>query len=323
MDTFPQFKSHLIHHEDEKVFNCSIENCDQEFKDIESYLSHRQTIHRIQPISNAQDLSHLSNSNSIFPPNTSLGFVGEGQKTCKTIGNISYETKRRKRQKLVCVECKIKFSSQNSYDKHMRLITHDVKHQIDTSDLAINFDISRTKLKDETRKKVTCNICGKEFKSEFYLKSHKLIHTGDLPFGCDKCSARFNRRDKLKRHALIHEDNKRYQCPFRENGKCKKEFHRLDKLQSHIKTHGNTKQIAQNDYVEKREKLIKCLYCEETFKIEKMRRMHHENIHGITLTIEDLSNTDYHLTNKINSQSNVHKIDSSQQGNIIVYLEPE
>ena len=264
-------------------------------------MSHRQIIHQIQPISNA-----------------SLALVEKGQ---KTIGNISYERKYRKRQKLVCLPCKIKFSSQNSYDKHMRLIKHDDKHQIDTCDFPMK-DIPKTKSKDETRRKVTCNICRKDFKSEFYLKSHKLIHTGDLPFGCDKCSSRFNRRDKLKRHSLIHVDNKRYQCPFRENGKCKKEFYRLDKLQSHIKTHGNTKQISQNKPIERRDKLIKCFYCEETFKIEKMRRIHHESIHGITFTNEGLNNFDPHLTNKINNKSNIYKFDSSQQS-IIVYIEPE
>ena len=289
-DNFPRFNSHLTYHEVEKVFKCSIEDCDQEFKDIESFLSHRQVMHLIQPKSWAQDLSQFSHSNSIVQSKATLGFVGEGQKTCETIENISCERKYRKRQKLVCFQCKIKFPSQNSYDKHMRLISHDFQHQIDTCILAIK-DISKTNLKDKAGKRVTCNICGKEFKSEFYLKSHKLIHTGDLPFGCDKCNARFNRRDKLKRHSLIHGDNKIYPCPFRENGKCKKEFYRLDKLQSHIKTHGNTKQIKQNDQIERSEKLITCFYCEETFKIEKMRRIHHENVHGITHTIEGLNIT--------------------------------
>lgn len=63
--------------------------------------------------------------------------------------------------------------------------------------------------------------CSKEFKSEYSLKLHQLIHTGEKPFDCPLCKTAFNRRDKLKRHMLIHEP-KKYQCPFG----CLKEFSR-------------------------------------------------------------------------------------------------
>lgn len=64
--------------------------------------------------------------------------------------------------------------------------------------------------------------CSKEFKSEYSLKLHQLIHTGEKPYDCPLCQTAFNRRDKLKRHMLIHEP-KKYQCLFG----CLKEFSRL------------------------------------------------------------------------------------------------
>lgn len=67
--------------------------------------------------------------------------------------------------------------------------------------------------------------CSKEFKSEYSLKLHQLIHTGEKPFECHICKTAFNRRDKLKRHMLIHEA-KKLKCPFRSTLGCLREFSR-------------------------------------------------------------------------------------------------
>lgn len=63
--------------------------------------------------------------------------------------------------------------------------------------------------------KFTCEICGKSFKAENYLKVHMVIHSSELPFECERCEAKFNRKDKLTRHMLIHDPVKRFKCPFR------------------------------------------------------------------------------------------------------------
>ena len=60
-----------------------------------------------------------------------------------------------------------------------------------------------------------CPTCGKHFKTEHYVKSHMLIHTGENPFQCEVCQASFNRKDKLKRHMTIHDAVKKYRCPFK------------------------------------------------------------------------------------------------------------
>jgi len=53
-------------------------------------------------------------------------------------------------------------------------------------------------------------------KSEHYLKAHKLIHTGELPFACNLCGKRFNRKDKVSRHMSVHDPVKKFVCPFKD-----------------------------------------------------------------------------------------------------------
>jgi len=114
-----------------------------------------------------------------------------------------------------------------------------------------------------------CDVCGKLLKNDFYLKAHKLIHTGELPFSCTECGARFNRKDKVKRHMLTHNAHKKFKCPFKEHMNCEKEFHRFDKLKLHIMTHGNIKPF-------------KCNICDVGFTRKEHLKVHTNKQHGAT-----------------------------------------
>ncbi|NXJ15180.1 ZN865 protein, partial [Odontophorus gujanensis] len=49
-----------------------------------------------------------------------------------------------------------------------------------------------------------CPLCWKAFKKPSHLQQHRIIHTGEKPFGCAVCSRTFNRRESLTRHAKTH-----------------------------------------------------------------------------------------------------------------------
>jgi hypothetical protein len=353
LETFAQLNSHLSRHSIEKRFKCPDKKCSQLFSDIESYINHTQLTHQIK-LKYACSKCHQS---FVTKSRLSLHEYAHTLKVQEKIveidqidPNIPYVEKGWKKVRLECLKCNTTFTSQKSYDKHMNFVNHDIQcpicHQKFASDVVIRKHLrTHTKRTLANNNSIKCNVCDKSFKSEFYLKSHKLIHTGDLPFGCDKCSAKFNRKDKLKRHSLLHGTGMKYPCPFQENTKCKKVFYRMDKLKSHIQTHGNTKRrkcshcqqmfsnstllrnhiSASHDFSSKK---IKCFECEETFKLEKQRRIHHESKHGIIHYLDGtsvksrlpVSNSD--PLSKIKNSSTLN-IDESQQDNIIIYIEAD
>lgn len=53
-----------------------------------------------------------------------------------------------------------------------------------------------------------CDVCGKHFSTNEYLKCHKRCHMGAKPYKCDVCGKTFGLRASLGQHSNVHAGKK-------------------------------------------------------------------------------------------------------------------
>ena len=80
--------------------------------------------------------------------------------------------------------------------------------------------------------KFKCSECGKCFRDNTELITHKRSHSGEKPFECYVCGKRFTTSSNLVVHNRLHSGEKPYKCFV-----CDKAFTQSGTLSSHIKVH--------------------------------------------------------------------------------------
>ena len=125
------------------------------------------------------------------------------------------------------------------------------------------------KIAKNSREKISplCDICGKVYKSQEGLKSHRHdVHDKLKPFECTICMAKFSRQPHLAEHvANVHEGKKEFKCPETD---CNKSFGYKGKLKVHIRT------------VHLKLRLHKCTICDKSYKEKVTLTKHEYAVHG-------------------------------------------
>ncbi|PWA19128.1 hypothetical protein CCH79_00019899, partial [Gambusia affinis] len=96
-------------------------------------------------------------------------------------------------------------------------------------------------------KPFVCTVCGKGFSQKIHLKGHISIHTGEWPFYCKICGRGCVDRRRLNNHMNTHSKEKSFTCEI-----CGIGFTLLSSLNSHLRKHN-------------RERLFSCPTCGKIF----------------------------------------------------------
>ena len=125
-------------------------------------------------------------------------------------------------------------------------------------------------LKRNRNEKLMCQLCRKSFKTESYMKSHLLTHTGEKPYKCSDCGKQFRYNDSLKAHMRDHTGDK-FKCQYKT---CDKEFNRLRDLKDHENVHQGDKNVIEFTFA--------CSICDAKF-LRKKQLSNHMETHRCTV----------------------------------------
>ncbi|XP_023019592.2 uncharacterized protein [Leptinotarsa decemlineata] len=137
----------------------------------------------------------------------------------------------------VCVHCDQSFSRLAHHTAHI----HHVHNMTTTKNIP---KLKRNYTERRVRLNISCETCGKHFRSRSGYANHQLIHKGLKRFLCYMCGKRFITNATLSIHMQTHSDEKPFECE--QCGKCFRQKYSLHRHIKHVKHVNN---------------LLKCPYC--------------------------------------------------------------
>ncbi|KAG8034612.1 hypothetical protein G9C98_007688 [Cotesia typhae] len=130
-------------------------------------------------------------------------------------------------------------------------------------------------LKTHEAKQWECDVCSKMFTTKYFLKKHKRLHSGEMPYKCNICNKTFTFQQSYHKHRLYHKDDKPHTCTT-----CGRSFKELSTLHNHERIHTGEKPFA-------------CETCVQTAEAKESLSDHSENSSGgneVTTEIDNNKN---------------------------------
>ncbi|XP_039452122.1 zinc finger protein Xfin [Culex pipiens pallens] len=136
----------------------------------------------------------------------------------------------------------------------------------------------------DPNKQWECDVCKKSFTTKYFLKKHKRLHTGEMPYSCKICFKSFTFQQSYHKHLLYHSDDKPHVC-----SQCGRAFKELSTLHNHERIHSGEKPFScetcgkcfrqRVSYLVHRRihtntQPYKCTACEKSFRYKVSQRTH-------------------------------------------------
>ncbi|XP_066261641.1 zinc finger protein ZFP2-like isoform X1 [Euwallacea similis] len=133
-------------------------------------------------------------------------------------------------------------------------------------------------------KQWTCDVCAKMFTTKYFLKKHKRLHTGEMPYSCSICNKSFTFQQSYHKHMLYHSSEKPYVCP-----ECGRAFKEHSTLQNHARIHSGERpfgcEICGKRFRQRVSYLVhmrihtgvmpyKCTACNKSFRYKVSQKSH-------------------------------------------------
>ncbi|XP_076638553.1 uncharacterized protein LOC143350348 [Colletes latitarsis] len=166
-------------------------------------------------------------------------------------------------------------------------------------------------LKTHEAKQWECDVCSKMFTTKYFLKKHKRLHSGEMPYKCNICNKTFTFQQSYHKHRLYHKDDKPHTCAT-----CGRSFKELSTLHNHERIHTGEKPFAcetcgkcfrqRVSYLVHRRihtgvMPYKCTICGKSFRYKVSQRTHKCLTQQMGNT-QQASNSDQHSTHLSNRQ---------------------
>ncbi|KAF7279772.1 hypothetical protein GWI33_006755 [Rhynchophorus ferrugineus] len=275
---------HLFRHVNDNTFGASVQSLNYDGADSNQvqYLSDEvnETEEKRNIINDAcEDIAVVPCEGMV---NKNDGCPSPSRPTSPALGAIGEET-------VACDICSFTFSDRNILDMHQKLLHQTIPDQ-KTGQYSYHCHLCskkfrmRGQVRSPEYKQWSCDVCAKMFTTKYFLKKHKRLHTGEMPYSCNICNKSFTFQQSYHKHMLYHSSDKPYVCT-----ECGRAFKEHSTLQNHIRIHSGERpfgcEICGKKFRQRVSYLVhmrihtgvmpyKCTACNKSFRYKVSQKSH-------------------------------------------------
>ena len=326
-------KDQVIKSEEVKVLVNPLEQCDQcdrYFQDkitLQDHIKHDHEgdhgDHELDHSDHDNDYEPQSDMSEEFGENESdEDFFDSSPQPSKKAKLTTYE--KRDRTDIYCEICDRNLKTKNSLTQHYKNVHPGVEkpnipcprclkkyysskqalilHLKTKHELKVTNETLEEMLEQKSNESVSCDVCGKSFTKETFLKKHvQRIHKigmgQNYTYNCKFCEKKLGKPQSLMKHVLEH--HQEVQKTFKCDCNSQLEIHSMSEMLTHAQNHHG------EEFTEITPKIHQCELCFKDFQTVRIRQAHSYLEHGIVTYPCFTCDQDYSTSNCLASHQRI------------------